>query len=106
MTAISSVNLANPLLSDMQSLHDSAAAPSANNLEVREAFQDFVAGTFYKQLFKSLRSTQQKSAYLHGGPAEDIFQSQMDQQVAEDLARTHGAGFSETLFEASGLARR
>jgi Rod binding domain-containing protein len=74
--------------------------PPEQNSEVRQAFQDFVAGTIYKQMFKALRKTHGKPAYFHGGPAEDIFQSQLDQQVAEDLAREKGASFAEGLYEA------
>ena len=66
----------------------------------REAFQDFVAGTFYKEMLKSLRSSSEKPAYFHGGQAEEMFQSQLDQQVAEDFARIDGAKFSDTLYQA------
>lgn len=66
---------------------------------IRKAFQDFVAGTFYKQMFKALRSGQDKPAYLHGGAAEEMFQGQLDQQVAEDLAANHGSSFSDSLYE-------
>ena len=64
-----------------------------------EAFQDFVAGTFYKLMLKEMRKSQGKPAYFHGGQAEDVFQSQMDQQVAEDLAHSQGAVFAEPLFQ-------
>ncbi len=74
--------------------------PAQDQLEVREAFQDFVAGTFYKEMLKALRSTQQKPAYFHGGQAEEIFQGQLDQQVAEDLAKGHGANLADPLFKA------
>jgi len=74
--------------------------PSSKKLEAREAFQDFVSGTFYKQMLKALRETQSKPAYFHGGSAEEMFQSQMDQQVAEDLAKDHGSEFSDPLFAA------
>jgi len=77
--------------------------PSEEELEVKEKFQDFFAGTFYKQMFKSLRATHDKAAYLHGGQAEEMFRSQLDQQVAEDLARNQGAAFSDTFYENSRL---
>ena len=44
--------------------------PDPRELEVREKFQDFTAGTFYKTMLKALRSAQQKPAYFHGGQAE------------------------------------
>lgn len=75
-------------------------APDENLLQLKEKFQDFVAGTFYKQMFKSLRKTHDKAAYINGGQAEEMFQNQLDQQVAEDLARDHGGSFADDLFEA------
>lgn len=76
------------------------SASPAPGRSVEAAFNDFVAGTFYKQMIKSLRSGLGKPAYFHGGQAEEIFQSQMDQKVAEDLAAKHGAAFSGPLFDA------
>lgn len=67
---------------------------------VRTAFREFVVGTFYQQMLKALRSTQDGPAYFHGGRAEEMFQSRMDQQVAQDLASRHDGAFSEDLFEA------
>ncbi len=74
--------------------------PAASSPELKEAFQKFVAGTFYKQMFKALRSAQGKPAYFHGGQAEEMFQSQLDQQISDDLASRDGNGFSENLFSA------
>ena len=65
---------------------------------LQQAFQDFFAGTFYKQMFQSLRKMHSKPAYFHGGRAEEVFQSQMDQQVAENLARDQGSSFSDPMF--------
>jgi Rod binding domain-containing protein len=84
-----------------------AAAAAANNHkadavrpELRQAFQEFVAGTFYRQMLSAMRKTHGEAAYLHGGQAERIFQGQLDQQVAEDMAQRHGAALSGSLFEA------
>lgn len=66
--------------------------------ELRETFQQFVAGTFYGQFLKALRGTQGETAYLNGGQAEKMFQSQLDQQVAEDLAERQGAALAEPLM--------
>lgn len=73
-------------------------APDESQLSTKEAFQDFVAGTFYKQMLKSLRKAHDKAPYFHGGQAEEIFQGQLDQQIAEDLAKSEGAAFSDALY--------
>src|SRR5258708_1858509 len=73
--------------------------PAKGQLAVREKFQDFVGGTFYKEMLKALRAAQKPSKYLHGGQAEKIFQGQMDQQIAEDLAHQYAGHLAAPLFE-------
>jgi Rod binding domain-containing protein len=68
--------------------------------ELRQAFQEFVAGTFYKQMLGAMRKTHGEAAYMHGGQAERVFQGQLDQQVAEDMAKRQGAALTGSLFAA------
>jgi peptidoglycan hydrolase FlgJ len=72
---------------------------SSDKDKLKSTFQDFAAGTFYKEMMKSLRKMHTKPAYMYGGHAEEIFQGQMDQQVAENLAHTKGSQISEPLFQ-------
>ncbi|MCH8830573.1 MAG: rod-binding protein [Planctomycetes bacterium] len=67
--------------------------------ELREVFQKFVAGTFYGLMFKAMRKMQGRAAYFHGGQAEEMFQSRMDQEVSDSLAKEHGASLAEPLFQ-------
>ncbi len=76
-----------------------ADAAAEKETALRSAFQKFVAGTFYKQMFKAMRKTQGKPAFFHGGRAEEIFRAQMDQELSEQLAEQPGNMFSETLFQ-------
>src|SRR5437899_11420651 len=76
-----------------------AKTPAKGQLAVREKFQDFVGGTFYKEMLKALRAAQKPSKYLHGGQAEKIFQGQMDQQIAEDLAHQYAGHVAAPLLE-------
>jgi Rod binding domain-containing protein len=94
-----------PTPAGLQALQAPAArAPNEHDLLVREKFQDFVAGTFYKQMLKALRSTQGKPAYFHGGQAEEIFKSQMDEHVTDQLAKSHGEPFASGLFSSYAQA--
>ncbi len=68
--------------------------------DLQTNFQDFVAGTFYKEMLKSLNKMHGKPAYFDGGQAEKMFQGQLDQQMAENLARSHGGQFSDGLYQA------
>ncbi len=65
----------------------------------KEAFQDFVAGTFFKEMFKALRSTESELPYIGGGQAEKIFREQMDTYLSESMAKSHGGMFSDGLYE-------
>lgn len=67
--------------------------------ELRTAFGSFVGETFYGQMLKSMRSTVGKPAYFHGGQAEETFRSQLDQQLAQELAEQTGDRFAGPMFE-------
>ena len=84
---------------DLLSQSQEPDAPRLDGDVTREKFQEFVAGTFFQQMFKAMRSTQQKPKYFHGGQAEEVFQSQLDQQFAEELAKSKGAAFSDSLYD-------
>lgn len=78
-----------------------AAQPKsvADAQQVHDAFSAFIGETFYGQMMKSMRSTLDKPAYFHGGRAEEMFQSQLDQQLAEEWAAQSGDRFAEPMFE-------
>jgi|GEM_PF-2231825 len=67
--------------------------------EARQAFQDFVGQTFFGQMLKSLRSTQGKPAYFHGGRAEEIFRSQLDQTLAEKMTDASADQIAGPMFK-------
>lgn len=75
------------------------AETTAKSLTTRQAFQNFVAGTFYSQMLKAMRSTESTVQYMNGGQAEKMFRNQLDQQLAENLARENGAVFADPLFD-------
>jgi peptidoglycan hydrolase FlgJ len=107
MASIAPLQISAPQYQDSHDLTSAGAA--ANRLsgqsrggkgDLKTNFQDFTAGTFYKEMLKSLRKMHGKPAYLDGGEAEKIFQGQLDQQVAEDLAHSHGGQWSDGLYQA------
>lgn len=93
-------------------LHDYSATPKpppeADDDETRKTFNSFVGQALFGQLLKAMRKTVGKSAYFNGGRAEEIFQQQLDQIMAEKLSETSAATFSEPMYQlfSLGLARR
>ena len=67
--------------------------------ELREAFDQFVGETFYAQLLGSMRKTVGKPAYFHGGRAEEVFQGQLDQVLAEQMTKASADQFTGPMFE-------
>ncbi len=81
------------------------ARPAAAQ-ELRAAFQDFVGQTFYGQMLSAMRKTVGKPAYFHGGRAEEVFQGQLDQVLAEKLSQATADTFAEPMYQLFTLSRR
>lgn len=67
--------------------------------EFREKFGEFVAGTFFKAMIAAMRKTVGETKLIHGGRAEEIFRSQLDDTLATRLANQSGDDFSGKMFQ-------
>ncbi|MCA9231690.1 MAG: rod-binding protein [Planctomycetales bacterium] len=76
----------------------SAEQQVAEAKEVREAFRSFIGEAFFGQMLKSMRSTVGKPAYFHGGQAEEIFRSQLDQTLAQEMTESSAAQIADPMF--------
>jgi flagellar protein FlgJ len=95
------------LFSAAQTPHEltNAADTTPDGKQLREAFDSFVGETFYGQLLSAMRKTVDKSAYFHGGRAEEVFQGQMDQILAQKLTESTASQFTQPMFELFELHR-
>lgn len=78
------------------------AAPTTvaqRDAELRSTFQKAVAGQMFGMMLKSMRTTVGKPAYLHGGQGEELFQSQLDQHIVEQLSESDGSPFVQDLYK-------
>lgn len=73
--------------------------------ELKEAFSDFVGQTVFGQLIASMRKTVDKPAYFHGGRAEEVFQGQLDQLLAERISDSSREQFADPMFELFSMQR-
>jgi Rod binding domain-containing protein len=71
----------------------------------RQTFQQFVGETVFGQMLASMRKTVHKGPYLHGGRAEEVFQGQLDQELAKNLAKDSAERFSDPMYELFMLQR-
>lgn len=74
--------------------------------ELRQTFDKFVGETFFGQMLKSMRQTLGKPAYFHGGRAEELFQGQLDQTLAEKMTAASADRFTGPMYELFSLSRR
>jgi hypothetical protein len=81
------------------------AADAEDQLTERQAFDRFVGTTFYSQMLAAMQKTVGKPAYFHGGQAEEMFRSQLNQVLAEKLAESTPNQFSGPMFELFSLNR-
>ena len=65
---------------------------------LRTTFDRFVGETFYGQMLGAMRKTTGKAPYFHGGRAEEIFQGQFDQVIAEKLSESNANSFTGPMF--------
>lgn len=105
MSAITSTNTITGLPTQSVMALQTTATPislvkqTGTENELREKFTQFVGETFYGQMFKAMRSTVGKPAYFNGGRAEEVFQGQLDQTMAQELTKSTAATFAEPMFE-------
>ncbi len=78
---------------------------SDKNALTHVKFNEFVGQTFFGQLLKSMRSSVGKPAYFNGGQAEEIFQQQLDQTLAEKLTAATADSFSGPMYQLFSMQR-
>lgn len=85
--------------SGANSLANLSAKGSDKTTELHDKFNEFVGQAFFGQMLKSMRATVGKPAYFYGGHAEEVFQGQLDQTMAEHLTKASASKFADPLFD-------
>ena len=57
---------------------------------------------FLSHLLKEMRATVEKSGFIDGGKAEEIFTSLLDMEISKDMSAVGGIGLSAILLEQLG----
>lgn len=87
------------------SAREGKSNPNKDESELHKAFNDFVGQTLFGRLIASMRATQQEPAYMHGGQAEKIFQSQFDQLLAEEMTKASADTLADPMYELFRMPR-
>jgi len=77
-----------------------------NDTLARDTFRQFVGETVFGQMLASMRKTVDKPPYFHGGRGEEVFQGQLDQELAKQIAKTSADRFADPMFELFMMQQR
>ncbi|MDR3233394.1 MAG: rod-binding protein [Planctomycetaceae bacterium] len=80
-------------------LEDTVTSGTTEDPRFRELLHQFVGQTLFGQMLKSMRATQEKNPYFHGGRAEEIFQGQLDMQLTDEMTRASSKTISEPMYK-------
>src|SRR5688572_14247742 len=81
-------------------------AVNQDQLGEREAFDQFVGGTFFRQLLGAMQKTVGKAPYFHGGQAEEVFRAQLNETIADKMAEATADQFTGPMYELFRLSRQ
>ena len=70
-----------------------------NEALFRDLLHQFVGQTLIGQMLKSMRATQEKNPYFHGGQAEEIYQSMLDMELTDQLTQATSRTLSEPMYK-------
>ena len=65
---------------------------------LRQSTRQVVGTVFYGTLLKTMRASNLKGHYGHGGRGEEVFQAQLDALIAERMGTASRGGLAETLY--------
>ena len=78
---------------------EKTSLPEQKDSKLKETFAQFVGETFFAQLIQSARSGLNESPYFSGGRAEEVFQGQLDQVLAEKMTEASGSQIADPMYE-------
>lgn len=67
--------------------------------QLRKTVNEVVGVTFFAPVLKSAHNSVLKGKYGHGGRGEDIFQGQMDLELARSMGGSVGNNLTEAMFK-------
>ena len=72
------------------------AANAADREMLKKSARDFES-IFVNMMLKSMRSSVQKSGFLDGGNAEEIYRGMLDQEYSNMMSKSDKLGLAETI---------
>jgi hypothetical protein len=74
-------------------------ALGSDKTPLHQAFDQFVGTALYGQMLATMRKSQGKPPYFHGGRGEEIFQGQLDQELVKSMTSAQGGRLAQAMYE-------
>lgn len=74
------------------------AMEEKDDKKLKKACSDLEA-VFLNMMFKQMRNTVQKSDFLNGGYAEEMYEDMLYEKYAEEISKGRGTGLGDMLYE-------
>ena len=65
---------------------------------LRESINEFIGLAFYGPMFKMMRNSAIKGDFGHGGRGEEVFQAQLDMELASRAGKASQSSLSEAFY--------
>jgi Rod binding domain-containing protein len=75
------------------------SATDAHDKQFRELLHQFIGQTLFGQMLKSMRATQEKNPFFHGGQSEEIYQSMLDMELTDQMTKATSKTLSEPMYK-------
>jgi len=76
----------------------SSMLPPKQDAELRKQIGEFIGITFYGTMMKTMHNSDVKGKYGHGGRGEEVFQSQLDFELAKRMGHSQNNSLAEALY--------
>jgi Rod binding domain-containing protein len=83
---------------DVDSVTQRAGSTENDLARLRKAAGQVVGSVFYGTLLKTMRESELKGMYGHGGRGEEVFSAQLHGVWAEQMGTQTGGGLGEVLY--------
>lgn len=91
-------------ISSVQAARAEPSTPTTNgvsgNDNARQTFNNILGELLFNELVKSMRQTVDEPAYFHGGRAEEMFTSRLDQLLSQEMGEAHGEQYFGPMYDA------
>ena len=88
----------NPAMTAINTIGNASLGHKSDLDRLRDAVGEVIGSVFYGTLLKTMRESELKGPFGHGGRGEEIFAAQLDGIMAERMGKATRGGLADALY--------